>query len=282
VRQASGLLADPSTPSAWWTFNDGGLQDNPGPGEDTATAALYPIDGSTGRVLGRYVIADASGPIAVSDTEAITTTPSGQVLFGDTGTNRAPRSESLLLRFSLAKVTTTQPYTAGRLGGAQRIRIAYANGNGVVLAAAPNVEAMVDDSAGNLWLIARGSATVPPLMYEAVARDLDAAAASGGLAVAVSAGKLGMVGPVTDAAITADGQMVYVKTLTATFAYSLSGTTVGAALQASGCQVGATTSTRTQAGYGKNLGVAADGSFVTMTDGTKQAVTQSMGMWSFR
>jgi hypothetical protein len=272
-----------------FTHNDRGLRDSPAPGEDTDSATVWAIR-PDGTLLARIRLTNNGVPIPYSDTEAISTdrshrTVNGvqrpeQIVLADTGNNVDPRDTVALYRFTPPFIdATVTPAVVPTIDiPAEIIPFQYftkATG-GTLLTL--NVEAFMVDRAGNGWFIPR-SATLP-YSYKVTANALDAAANTSTPARAVRSTRLQVNGPMTDASIPPTGPMMFVKTMTNTYAYAL-GSDVGAALGTMPCLVAVAT-TNKSAGYGEALTARDDGGFYTLAEGAKTARGTAVSpIWSF-
>jgi hypothetical protein len=278
LRQASGLTAVASSPGVLFTHNDRGLRDSPAPGEDTTYAAVWAIE-PDGTELARFRLVDATGaPIPYFDTEAISTDREGRIVLADTGTNVDQRVTVALYRFVPPLVQPDQPYRTADVT-AEVIPIQYfkAATGGTPLRL--NVEAFTIDAADTAWFIPR-TATLPRA-YAASVQALNAAAQSGQPARAVRSTRLTVDGPMTDASISPNGSILLVKTPKLVYRYSLTGTTVAAALAGTPCLV-ASAPTKNDAGFGEAIVANDAGGFYTVAESNK-TLHSGFGspIWSF-
>jgi len=279
IRQASGLTAVPASPGVLFTHNDRGLRDSPAPDEDTDDAAVWAMS-TAGALLARFRLVDSTNaPIFGTDTEAISRDGQGRLLLADTGTNVDKRTTVDLYRFTPPTVSSTQTYVESDRP-AQVIPVQYFNvatgGQPVTL----NVETFTIDPAGNAWFIPRGSNM--PYAYTASAASLETAATTGTPARAVRSSHLKITGPVTDASVSPNGQILLVKTMKQVYRYNLSGTTVAAALAGTPCLL-VTAGYQKAAGFGEAIVVDDLGGFFTLAESSKTLRGDNGNpIWSFR
>jgi hypothetical protein len=280
LRQASGLTSLPGADSILYTHNDRGLRDNPAPGEDTASAAVWAIK-PDGTPLARYRLTAGPGgpPIPYFDTEAIGHDPAGHLVLADTGTNVDHRVVVAVYRFTPPPISANQAYVEQDVP-AEIIPIAYYNSATTQAEVQLNVESMVIDAAGSAWFIPRKSSR--PYAYVATAAALDAASGSSTPARAQRSSRLAVAGPVTDASISPTNAMMVVKTTTTTYAYLLNGGSVATALTGAPACTVATAKKAKDPGYGEAIVAREDGSFTTLAEGSKNAHSGSASaVWSF-
>jgi hypothetical protein len=280
LRQASGLTSLPGADGVLYTHDDRGLRDDPAPGEDTASAAVWAIM-PDGTPLARYRLTAGPGgpPIPYFDTEAIGHDAAEHLVLADTGTNVDHRVVVAVYRFTPPTVDPNQAYVEQDVP-AEIIPIAYYNSSTTQTRVQLNVESMMIDAAGSAWFIPRKSGK--PYAYVATAAALNAASGTSTPARAERSSQLAVAGPVTDASISPTSAMMVVKTTTTTYAYPLSGGSVTSALARPPACTVATATKAKDPGYGEAIVARDDGSFTTLAEGSKSAHSGSASaVWSF-
>ena len=192
--EASGLTRSLRSPNRFWAHNDSGKPE------------LVALDKS-GNVEGRVVISGA----AVEDWEAITTAHCGNevcLYVADIGDNDARRRDVVIYRVN----EPAKP--AGTAKVAQTIRATYPDGS-------HDAEALLAGPDGVLYVVTKGE-TGAVSLYRLPPVDGDAAVKLERVGKPLVAGKAPEDARVTDAAISADGSWVALRSKTALRVYRAS------------------------------------------------------------